>query len=253
MAPPVVDVAASVVDWVIDYPQSAHIFEEFSINYCCAGKSLESACSEAGANLAVVCSKLRLIVDPVAQAARSVPGSRPMCYWIERSPPGWISRYSAATAEPLRIAAEVYEFGKRFRGWLLLPEGERWDTSTLQSFSAALFNRYRVPAVAGGTKGPPVHVGLLELNWSPQSNIVQCCIEELQQLLLGPFAVFKAVRLPLEADDYPSREELQLAERHLLSKRAAIGSLVVRLGVAIRDADPALLPPTSKVSPTEMR
>jgi len=59
---PAVDIAASVVDWVIDYPDCVAVFEEFSIDYSWAGKSLEYACSEANANLAVVCSKLRIIL-----------------------------------------------------------------------------------------------------------------------------------------------------------------------------------------------
>jgi iron-sulfur cluster repair protein YtfE (RIC family) len=38
----------SVVDWAIDHPESIVIFEQFQIEYCCGGKSLQYACLERG-------------------------------------------------------------------------------------------------------------------------------------------------------------------------------------------------------------
>ena len=40
------DLATSVPDWLIDYPQLLPLFKRLNIDYCCGGKSLESACRE---------------------------------------------------------------------------------------------------------------------------------------------------------------------------------------------------------------
>ena len=53
----------SVVDWSIDCPESIVVFEEHSIDYCCAGKSLRYACAQADADLFAVVAKLRRIPD----------------------------------------------------------------------------------------------------------------------------------------------------------------------------------------------
>lgn len=38
----------SVVDWAIDHPESIAIFEQYQIDYCCGGKSLQYACLQQG-------------------------------------------------------------------------------------------------------------------------------------------------------------------------------------------------------------
>ena len=60
------DLDISVVDWVIDHPASVAVFEKYSIDYCCAGKSLEYACLQAGASPQEVLASLRraLAADP---------------------------------------------------------------------------------------------------------------------------------------------------------------------------------------------
>lgn len=58
-----VDLEKSAVDWVIDCPAAAGVFEEFAIDYHCAGKSLEYACLQAGASPLEVAAKLRRALD----------------------------------------------------------------------------------------------------------------------------------------------------------------------------------------------
>ena len=67
-----VDIAASVVDWVIDYPESAAVFREFGIESCCAGLSLEQACLRARAHPSVVCARLADIVKRAEVPARPI-------------------------------------------------------------------------------------------------------------------------------------------------------------------------------------
>jgi iron-sulfur cluster repair protein YtfE (RIC family) len=57
-----IDVEKSVVDWAIDHPQSIAVFQEYAIDYCCAGKSLEYACQQAGVSLPEVVAKLREVL-----------------------------------------------------------------------------------------------------------------------------------------------------------------------------------------------
>ncbi|WP_254508781.1 DUF542 domain-containing protein [Anatilimnocola floriformis] len=233
---PEVDIIASVVDWVIDYPESMRVFEEFSIDYFCAGKSLEQACREANTSVAVVGAKLRIIVDTAGERTRrhSRHEQRPMSYWIEVSPPGWIARESVAEVDPLQVAAEVYKHGQCVGEWLL-PGHERCETFELQCLSAALFNRYRVETNKPNRLGSRSTMGLHQLAWTPQSEAIQCCLAGLQQLLLAPFAVFKAIRLPLSAEHYPSPDELQQAEIFLLEHRGLFGALIAQLGHAIEE------------------
>ena len=41
----------SVVDWVIDHPESQAVLRTYRVDDCCAGKSLEYACREAGVDV----------------------------------------------------------------------------------------------------------------------------------------------------------------------------------------------------------
>lgn len=237
MRSPKPDTDAAVVDWVIDFPESLAVFQEFSIDYCCAGKSLEYAALQAGANLAVVCAKLGVIVRQVASGANPPPGenSRALSDWIEISPPGWVSRFPANAADPLALAAEVYRRAQGVSRWLMLADGERWDNFQLQAFSAALFNRYALADGPETNRRAKAHVGLLQLAWPPHSEAIQVCLAELQQMLVAPLAVMKAVRVPLNVERCPTVAELARAEAAILGQRGQITEVVAHLGVALRE------------------
>lgn len=53
------DLDSSVPDWVIDHPQSLALFQELGIDYCCGGKSLESACRERQLDPQAILDRLR--------------------------------------------------------------------------------------------------------------------------------------------------------------------------------------------------
>lgn len=57
MSEPALD--TSVVDWVIEYPQAARLFEELGIDYHCGGKSLKYACLQQGRKPDAVLAQLR--------------------------------------------------------------------------------------------------------------------------------------------------------------------------------------------------
>ena len=42
------DLHTSVPDWIIDYPETADVFDDLSIDATCQGKSLQYACRQAG-------------------------------------------------------------------------------------------------------------------------------------------------------------------------------------------------------------
>jgi iron-sulfur cluster repair protein YtfE (RIC family) len=44
----VVDLDSSVPDWLIEHPKLLPLFRELGIDYCCGGKSLDTACRERG-------------------------------------------------------------------------------------------------------------------------------------------------------------------------------------------------------------
>jgi len=232
-----IDTESAVVDWVIDYPESVAVFEEFGIDYCCGGKSLEYACSQAKANPAVVGAKLRIIARNAVDSplASSEGRTRPMTYWVDRTPPGWVSRHSALAADPIALAIEIRDLAQSVIEWLRLPKGERWDTFQVQSMSAALFNRYAAADSAPANQWRKSYVSLLRLPWRRGSEAIQVCLAEMQQLLVAPFAVFKAVRVPLSLEDFPSAEELAEADGSLLAQRAELCAVVARLAASLRD------------------
>jgi iron-sulfur cluster repair protein YtfE (RIC family) len=53
------DAEKSLVDWVIDVPAAQAVFEEFNLDYSCAGKSLAYVCRQRGISLRLVLSKIR--------------------------------------------------------------------------------------------------------------------------------------------------------------------------------------------------
>lgn len=42
-----IDWHCSAADWLIEYPYLLPLFEELGIDYCCGGRSLQSACDKA--------------------------------------------------------------------------------------------------------------------------------------------------------------------------------------------------------------
>lgn len=211
-----VDFEASIVDWVIDHPASIRVFEELGIDYCCAGKSLACACRQAHANPAVV--------DVMLCGVMNLPFAEASCI------PGWISHDWAETADPVALATEIHKLATAFYHWLELPPEDRWDNFLLQSLSAALFNRYATHHNGQGTSESSPTIGLLRLCWPPGSERIQICIAELQVLLIAPFSVFKAVRVPLASASYPSPADLAQAEQSIIASKDQLRHLTEQLG-----------------------
>ena len=132
---------------------------------------------------------------------------RPLEYWLQHHPPGWLSAISAADVDPVCIAAEIQLQAIAFVRWLRLPARERCDAYCLQILSATLFSRYRDTS----DRVQPRDVGLLDLPWPAESLEIRRRVSDLQRLLARPLAVFKATRAAVAADDYPTGAERSLA------------------------------------------
>lgn len=64
---PELETATPVSQWVIEYPQISHIFENLQVDYCCSGgKSLEEACAVRHLDPAEVLSLLRQTIADTA-------------------------------------------------------------------------------------------------------------------------------------------------------------------------------------------
>ena len=140
-----------------------------------------------------------------------LPSGRPLSFWLERYPPGWISRHEAATTDPLARARDVHGLLLSFLAWLRKSTEERWDTFTLQALSAALFNRYPLKRERWPKRNSDLSVGLLQLAWPADSEAIQDSLAELQALLGPPLAVFKAVRCAISAEDVPLPDDFDRA------------------------------------------
>lgn len=154
----------------------------------------------------------------------------PLAYWLERFPPGWLSRYSATSAEPLVIAREIQAKLVAFDAWLSGPDELRCDTYLLQSLSAALFNRYLDDANSCLQLVARRKAASHQLSWPQGSENIQECLRDLRNWLEGPFAVYKALRSSTSTVDTPNSEELQLAEATLLARREELRTAALRLG-----------------------
>lgn len=58
------DLDSSVPDWMIEYPETAPVFEAWGIDSSCGGKSLEYACFERGINAGDVLRQLHAAISP---------------------------------------------------------------------------------------------------------------------------------------------------------------------------------------------
>ena len=65
------DLDTSVPDWVIDYPESAAIFDELRIDASCAGKSLQYVCRQCGVDPEIVLERLLRAVDSQQHGSRT--------------------------------------------------------------------------------------------------------------------------------------------------------------------------------------
>lgn len=57
------DADTSVPDWVIEYPETLAIFDEFGIDSSCGGKSLAFACIQQGIDVETVLLVIRDVID----------------------------------------------------------------------------------------------------------------------------------------------------------------------------------------------
>jgi hypothetical protein len=74
---------------------------------------------------------------------------------------------------------------------------------------------------------------LLELDWPTGSDEVQRQLARLQELLAAPFAVFKAVRSAVGAEEFPSAGELKLAEAAIGAQLEELERCTALLGEAL--------------------
>ena len=58
-----VDLDSSIVDWVIEHPESTPVLERYGIDYSCAGKSLEYACRQRGIDPQFVLDEIRRVMS----------------------------------------------------------------------------------------------------------------------------------------------------------------------------------------------
>lgn len=54
---------ASIPDWIIEYPETSRIFDEFRLDSSCGGKSLEYVCEQEGVDIDCVLVRLEQVVE----------------------------------------------------------------------------------------------------------------------------------------------------------------------------------------------
>ena len=163
----------------------------------------------------------------------SARAPRPLAFWNERYPPGYLAQATAAEADPMAIATEIERQAVDFIAWLRLPAEARWDAYRLQAFGAALFNRYRT----GEPDQCPLAsaLGLMDLDWPEGSEEVHATLSSLQDLVRAPLAVHKMLRIAADSADYPTPQELDIAMVALESSLDALQALTARLKAARAD------------------
>lgn len=56
------DEFSSIPDWIVEYPASAVVFEEFGLDTSCGGKSLQYVCQTEDVSLTEVLKRLNAVV-----------------------------------------------------------------------------------------------------------------------------------------------------------------------------------------------
>lgn len=64
----------SVADWVIDHPETLAVFKRLGIDYCCGGKSLETACREQRLDVRSVMATLEQCIAAARNGRSAPPG-----------------------------------------------------------------------------------------------------------------------------------------------------------------------------------
>lgn len=57
------DLDSSIPDWIIEYPGTTTVFNEFGLDISCAGKSLAYVCHHQGLSLPDVLRRLQSVVE----------------------------------------------------------------------------------------------------------------------------------------------------------------------------------------------
>lgn len=53
----------SIPDWMIDYPETSIVFDEFRLDTSCGGKSLRYVCQQQGVDVECVLTRLEQLVE----------------------------------------------------------------------------------------------------------------------------------------------------------------------------------------------
>ena len=64
---------SSVVDWVIDHPETAPVLQSLAIDCSCGGRSLDFACRERGLDPQVVLSELLRVIKATQSSGATHP------------------------------------------------------------------------------------------------------------------------------------------------------------------------------------
>lgn len=70
------DLNTSAPDWIIEYPATLSVFQEFGIDYTCGGKSLEYECQQRGLSPALVLSRIENVLACDEQGQRHMVSAR---------------------------------------------------------------------------------------------------------------------------------------------------------------------------------
>ena len=62
----------------------------------------------------------------MSASLESARALRPLEFWSERYPPGYLASTTAAETDPLAIATEIERQTVEFIAWLRLPAAARW-------------------------------------------------------------------------------------------------------------------------------
>lgn len=65
------DLNTSIPDWIIDYPETADVFEQLQLDTSCAGKSLDYLCYQRGLCPSVVLQMLKEVIQSGRPSGRT--------------------------------------------------------------------------------------------------------------------------------------------------------------------------------------